>query len=296
MQTTTKPAYQATPAMATAARVFAEGGSGLPVLREEILPYAEVPGEEKQVIDGLMEKIDLRDSNSIIFFGSSAQQQVTEVADQMLDGVRNKDLGGPGNILGEMVATLRGFDFEALDPGKKPSFWSRLFGRAKPLVKILQRYEEVRKQVDAITDKLETHKTTLLTDITTLDRLYAVTLDYFHQLEMYITAGEEKLRQLDMTVIPERAAKVDAAGGVLEAQELRDLRASRDDLDRRGARSAAHPAGGDAEPAFDPPGPGKRQGAGQQDQLNPGQYRAAVAPATRHRGGNLPFWRCGENH
>jgi len=233
MQTTTKAAAQATPAMATVARVFAEGGNGLPVLREEILPYAEVAGEDKQVIDGLMEKIDLKDSNSIIFFGSSAQQQVTEVADQMLDGVRNKDLGGPGNILGEMVATLRGFDFEALDPGKKPAFFARLFGRAKPLVKILQRYEEVRKQVDAITDKLETHKTTLLTDITTLDRLYAVTLDYFHQLEMYITAGEEKLRQLDMTVIPELAAKVDAAGGVLEAQELRDLRASRDDLDRR---------------------------------------------------------------
>lgn len=233
MQTTAKAADQATPAMATATRVFAGGGNGLPALREYILPYAEVPGEDRQVIDGLMEKINLQDSNSIIFFGSSAQHQVTEVADQMLEGVRNKDLGGPGNILGEMVATLRGFDFEALDPARKASFFARLFSRAKPLVKILQRYEEVRKQVDAITDKLESHKTTLLTDITTLDRLYRVTLDYFHQLEMYITAGEEKLRQLDEMEIPELAAKVGAAGGVLEAQELRDLRASRDDLDRR---------------------------------------------------------------
>ena len=76
MQTTTKAADQAGPAMATAARVFTSGGNGLPVLREEIPPYAEVPGEDKQVIDGLMEKIDLKDSNSIIFFGSSAQQQV----------------------------------------------------------------------------------------------------------------------------------------------------------------------------------------------------------------------------
>jgi uncharacterized protein YaaN involved in tellurite resistance len=233
METTTEKETKISAETEAAAQVFDNEAIQLPALREELLPYADVPGPDKEIVNGLMAEIDIRDSNSIIFFGSKAQQQVTEISDKMLEGVRNKDLGGAGNVLGEMISVLRGFDLEALDPNKKVSFWSRLFGKAKPLTKIFQRYEEVRKQVDSVTDKLETHKTTLLTDITTLDRLYGATLDYFHQLEMYITAGEEKLRQLDEETIPVQNKKAEEADDVLQAQQLRDLRARRDDLDRR---------------------------------------------------------------
>ncbi len=108
--------------------------------------------------------------------------------------VQNKDLGAAGDSLSDMVATLRGFDTDALE---KPGFFARLFGRAKPIVKFLQRYEGVRKQIDKISNELDSHKTKLLTDITSLDRLYEANLQYFHDLELYIAAGDEKLRQLD---------------------------------------------------------------------------------------------------
>ena len=77
------------------------------------------------------------------------------------------------------------------------SLFARLkFGRAKPIVKFLQRYEDVRKQIDKISNDLDSHKTRLLTDITSLDRLYEANLNYFHDLELYIAAGDEKLKQL----------------------------------------------------------------------------------------------------
>ncbi len=233
MEPTTQDQTQISAETEVATRIFDNESQQLPILREEILPYAEALEQDKEQIDDLMTEIDMQDSNSIIFFGTKAQQQVTEVSDQMLEGVRNKDLGGAGNVLGEMVSVLKGFDLESLDPNKKVSFFARLFGKAKPLTKIFQRYEEVRKQVDSVTDKLESHKTALLTDITTLDRLYSATLDYFHQLEMYITAGEEKLRVLDEQSIPALAKEAENADDVLKAQTLRDLRSSRDDLDRR---------------------------------------------------------------
>jgi len=91
----------------------------------------------------------------------------------------------------------------------------------------------VRKQIDTITDKLDGHKTTLLTDITMLDRLYEANLEYFHNLDHYISAGDEKLKQLDEQIIPEKASSAAASKAVIEAQELRDLRAARDDLERR---------------------------------------------------------------
>src|SRR5918997_4051675 len=73
----------------------------------------------------------------------------------------------------------------------------------------------------------------MLTDIVRLDKLYDANLDYFRALEVYIAAGRAKLKELDEQVIPAMARKVEGGEDVIEAQKLRDLRAARDDLERR---------------------------------------------------------------
>lgn len=205
----------------------------VPGVSSEIISIEKSPVERQQNIQQLMSEIDLSDSNSVMFFGSKAQEKLTTISDRMLDGVKNKEVGPAGNDLNEMVSTIRGFDVDELDPNKKQGFFARMFGKAKPVVKFIQQYEEVRKQIDTITDRLETHKTSLLTDITALDRLYQANLDYFHTLEDYINAGEGKLLQLDNETIPEQSQKVEDTNEVLAAQQLRDIRATRDDLERR---------------------------------------------------------------
>ena len=70
-------------------------------------------------------------------------------------------------------------------------------------------------------------------DVGMLDRLFEKTLDYFHRLEVYIAAGQEQLRRLDEATIPAMARQVQASGDVIKAQELGDLRARRDELERR---------------------------------------------------------------
>lgn len=189
--------------------------------------------EDRAKIGQLMAEINMTDTKSILFFGSKAQEQLTVISDKMLDGVKNKDAGPVGHDLNDMIATIRGFDIDELDPTQKPGFFSRLLGKTKPVVKFLQQYEEVRKQIDGITDKLEIHKTTLLKDITSLDRLYAANLEYFHALETYIAAGEERLKQLDENIIPEKAQLAENSAEMILTQELRDLRSARDDLERR---------------------------------------------------------------
>ncbi len=209
----------------------------LPQVKESAVEYRQVDAEQRERIDALMAEIDVSDTNSIIFFGSKAQEKLTTISDNMLEGVRNKDVGAAGAALNEMVATVRGFDVSKLDPNRKVGFFARLvarlFGGAKPVVKFLQRYEDVRRQIDRVIDTLEGHKTKLLTDITSLDRLYESNVDYFHQLELYVAAGEEKLRQLDEDVIPAKEREVQDDDQVIKAQELRDMRSSRDDLERR---------------------------------------------------------------
>lgn len=188
---------------------------------------------EKQKIKSLADEIDLSDGTAILFFGSKAQQQLTRIADNMLEGVRNKNISGAGQALNEIVVALRGFDAESLAAKKKAGFFSRWFGGVKPVAKFLQQYEKVHKQVNAISIELERHKTTLLTDITTLDRLYGTNLDYFHELELYIEAGDEKLAELDQVFIPKLERAVEQQNELLKTQELRDLRALRDHLERR---------------------------------------------------------------
>ncbi len=194
--------------------------------------YATASSEQRARLDALLAEIDLDDPRSVLFFGSRAQQELTELSDRLLEGVRNKDAEGAGDALGAMVGALRGFEPARLDPKRGQGLLGRLLGRGPSLARVLQRYEEVRRQIDRIGDELETHKTQLLTDVVSLDRLYATTLEYFRALELYLAAGVEKLRRLDDEQQPaaERAVQ---AGDVLAAQRVRDLRAVRDDLERR---------------------------------------------------------------
>jgi len=168
---------------------------------------------------------------------SKAQQELTTISDNMLEGVRNKDLGAAGDSLNNMVTALRGFEVEDFDPNKRPGFFARLFrklfGGITPVAKFIQQYEGVRRQVDTITDDLEGHKTQLLRDIKGLDKLYSANLDYFHNLEVYILAGERKLKYIDEEMIPAAEKEADTTDEVLHAQELRDIRSGRDDLERR---------------------------------------------------------------
>lgn len=203
------------------------------LLQGDLVAYDEADAERRGRIEKCIVELEMDDANSIIFFGSKAQKQLTTISDHMLEGVRNKDTGPAGNALNSMVTTLRGFDVEGLDPRLEPSWIEKIFGWGKPVAKFLQRYEEVRDQIDRIGDELENHKTRLMTDIASLDRLYDANLEYFHTLADYIAAGEEKLRVVDAKVIPALHKEAEASGEVLKAQELRDLRSARDDLERR---------------------------------------------------------------
>jgi len=209
----------------------------LPDVKHEIVPYTETSKDERQRIDNLMREINLGDSNSIIFFGSKAQQELTTISDSMLEGVRNKDLGSAGASLNQMVTVLRGFQVEDYDPNDRPGLltrlWRKLFGGVTPVAKFIQQYEGVRGQVDTVTDDLEGHKTQLLRDIKSLDKLYEANLEYFHNLELYILAGEQKLQHIENEMIPQAEKEAEAKDDVLAAQDLRDMRAGRDDLVRR---------------------------------------------------------------
>ncbi|WP_428512218.1 toxic anion resistance protein [Roseovarius sp.] len=201
-----------------------------------VVPLADAEPALGNEIRQRMNEIDMSDTNSIVSFGSAAQAELQEISQSMLQGVRNKDVGPAGDSLRGIVTTIRGFSVSELDVRRERSWWEKLIGRAAPFAKFTARFEDVQGQIDKITDDLLKHEHVLLKDIKSLDLLYEKTLQFYDELALYIAAGEEKLKELDEKDIPAKEAEVDAApedDQVMKAQELRDLRAARDDLERR---------------------------------------------------------------
>ena len=201
-----------------------------------VVPLAEADAPVAAEIKSRMDEIDMGSTQSIVSFGSAAQTELQEISQAMLADVRNKDVGPAGDSLTDIVTTIRGFSISEMDVRRERSWWEKLLGRAAPFAKFTARFETVQAQIDKITDNLLQHEHTLLKDIKSLDMLYEKTLNFYDELALYIAAGEEKLKELDGTIIPAQEQAVqeaDEADQVMAAQELRDLRAARDDLERR---------------------------------------------------------------
>ena len=222
-------------AVAPVATSAGELSTQMAALSQELVNDLQIKleGPVEQQVAQAMRELDVHDSNSIIFFGAKAQQQLTTISDTMLENVRTKEVGPAGDALNSMVRKLKELDVSDVDPTDRPGILGRLFGVKSEIEKYIDQYTDVRGQIDKITTELEQHKTKMLTDIIKLDKLYDANLEYFRTLEVYIAAGRGKLKELDETIIPELAKKVEGSDDVIQAQGLRDLRARRDDLERR---------------------------------------------------------------
>ena len=208
----------------------------LPEPGTAIVALEAAPAPQADAIRKRMAELDMANTQSIISFGSAAQAELQVISQEMLAGVKNKDAGPAGDSLRDIVSTIRGFSVSELDVRRKASWWERLLGRAAPFAKFVARFESVQGQIDKITNSLLTHEHTLLKDIKSLDMLYSKTLNFYDELALYIAAGEAKIKDIDASDIPAKEAAVAAAAEndqVKVAQELRDLRSARDDLDRR---------------------------------------------------------------
>lgn len=206
----------------------------LPVPVSEIMSLDQSLGPQAQAITQRLDELDMANTQTIIAFGAAAQNDLRAISQEMLSGVKAKDLGPAGQSLTEIVSTIRGFSGSELNANRRRSWWERLTGAAAPLAQFIARYEQVQLQIDKITENLLSHETVLLKDIKALDLLYTKTLSFYDELALYIAAGQAKLHALDTTDLPAlEAAVTTAPDPVKAAQSLRDMRMARDDLERR---------------------------------------------------------------
>ena len=87
--------------------------------------------EERKLVDNFVEKIDLKNTNSILQYGVGAQKKIADFSESALNNVKTKDLGEVGNMLTNVVTELKNFE----NTDEKKGFLSMF---KKPVKKIEQ--------------------------------------------------------------------------------------------------------------------------------------------------------------
>jgi uncharacterized protein YaaN involved in tellurite resistance len=173
--------------------------------------------------------ISVEDSQSIIQYGTGAQAKISGFADTMLSQIRTKDAGEVGAALNDLVFKIKEVDVGSLASDRR-GFFGSLVNVAE---RFMARYSKLETQIDKIIDDLNDSKMTLLKDITMLDQLYQKNVDYLHELDLFLAAGQLKLDELRGTALSDLAAKAKASGDPMDAQRLNDFNAFLDRLEKK---------------------------------------------------------------
>jgi len=177
---------------------------------------------EQKVVAEFAKQIDVTNANQVLMYGAAAQQNIASFSENALNNVRNKDLGEIGDALSGLVVELRTLDFDGDDEEK--GFFAKLFRKGRnQLEELKAQYTEVEGNVDKITAVLEQHQIALMKDVAMLDEMYALNLQYYKELSMYIIAGRKRLEEVRATDVEALRQKAAASGNAEDAQAYNDL-------------------------------------------------------------------------
>ncbi|MEM9533363.1 MAG: toxic anion resistance protein [Pseudomonadota bacterium] len=153
-------------------------------------PPEQTAADEKAALQRAADELDLKDEKSILYFGARAQRALSRITDKM---ARLAAAGGPdaaARDMDAMLGVLREF---------KPSgggWLGRLFGSARR--RLIAQTSELLTRIDNQATALERHKTVLLTEVVSLDRLIEKCRASLAEVALY----EKALRQARQVAEP----------------------------------------------------------------------------------------------
>lgn len=183
--------------------------SGLPV---ELQPKAQE----------IAVTIDLEDRQGVLQYGVAAQRKISDFAETVLTEIRNKDGGYAGEILSNLVTTVKDLDVQGITG--EPGVMGKMFGGMKRKIqRFLRKYESMATQVDKVVRELEQARMNLLRDITILDELHRRNGEYLQELDLFIAAGKHRLHELRTEKLPVLEAKAQESKDPVDAQRVQDF-------------------------------------------------------------------------
>ena len=198
---------------------------------EDSLNFNNLTPEEQSAVLAFVERIDITNSETVLKYGNAAQNKISQFSDRILEDVKTKDTGAISDMLSKLVAELKGFDPDA---GKKGSGLFGLFKKAgSDLTQMKAKFDKIEVNITEIINTLQGHQKQLISDSQMLDGLYSENEEYYHELTLYIIAGELKLKKLREEDLPPLLAKAQETADPADAQAANDFAQLIDRFEKR---------------------------------------------------------------
>ena len=162
------------------------------------------------------------DSQQLIQYGVGAQKNISGFSDHILSQIRSKDSGYVGELMTDLVVKVKEAE---VDSGTRGSLISSPFLRMLPgNIKSCSsgmrswRFRSIRSSSSWIRPEWRCLRISPCSD-----SLYEKNLEYFQELQIYIAAGEEKIKEIQMETLPKLREEAKAKGDPMSAQLVRDF-------------------------------------------------------------------------
>ncbi len=161
----------------------------------------------------LAKTLDVNDSKSILKFGEESAEEMSSLADDILDTMRNSSVEDSGRMLIQLNKIMEKFDVEDFKEEKEQNFLQKLFGGAKDTIDhLLKKYETMGGEVDKVYVELKSYENEIVDTNQNLQAMFNSNISYYETLQKYIFAGNsilERLRTNELVELREKAANSD---------------------------------------------------------------------------------------
>ena len=146
-------------------------------------------------VEALTAGIDVNDLNTIVSFGAQSAEEISKASDLVLRSMNMSQIDETSKMLNTLAKIMDQFDINEIR--ENPSVFGKLFGgMRKQLDKILAKYNTMGDEVDKIYVQLKQYENEIKQSNQKLETMFQSNVNYFHDLERYIVAGEQGCQEI----------------------------------------------------------------------------------------------------
>lgn len=194
-----------------------------PVILQENYQLIRKQSDE---VKALVKEIDVNNPTTILSFGAKPAEELSKISNDILSNSKNVENIEATKIIKNLSKLIEKVDISDFEkpPKKEGGILSKIFNRGKNL---LEKYENMNKEIDVITQELLNYKVGLEKDQNDLKNLYEVVSKHSVDINDYILATElaeeEIKRKLDDVINTVNVDENDKNREVARVQGILDM-------------------------------------------------------------------------
>ena len=205
----------------------------------EVKPYDIMEDRDRTVanlvdseeIDRLTSQIDINDMTTIVTFGAETVEQISKASDVVLRSMNMGQMDESSKMLESLARIMSKFDIDEFKDN--PKLFGRLLGNVRgQLERILTKYNTMGDEVDKIYVQLKGYESEIKRSNQKLEQMFQSNVQYFHELEKYIVAGDQGCREID-DYMAQRQEEMERTGDQSISFEIQTLQQAKNMLEQR---------------------------------------------------------------